>query len=129
MVYTFTTAINDIGELGKAIFQINTLGGAIADPARYPLSAYPHRDYPYLGELQNYWDTDAQTDGRVAAVNRVQEKLHASGIRKHYRNYPSAELPDWADAYYGQEVYAGLQQCKAVYDPANRIAHAQSVRV
>ena len=111
------------------IFQINTLGGAIADPTRYDTAAYPHRDYAYLGELQCYWETDSQTDDRVAQVNAIQKQLQAMGIDRHYRNYPSLDLTDWADAYYGQATYARLQACKQNYDPHDRIGHAQSVRV
>lgn len=111
------------------IFQINTLGGAIADSARQNAAAYPHRAYPWLGELQCYWESDGQTRHRNAQVNVVQKQLQEMGIRRHYRNYPSLELEDWAASYYGREVYAGLQACKRAYDPADRIGHAQSVRV
>ena len=110
------------------IFQINTLGGAIADPALQQAAAYPHRAYPWLGELQCYWDRDSQTDQRVAQVNALQRQLHGMGIRRHYRNYPSLELEDWADAYYGREAHAALQACKRAYDPDDRIGHAQSVK-
>ena len=77
------------------VFQINTLGGAIADPAKVQTAAYPHRAYPYLGELQCYWEQDSQTNNRVAQVNAVQQQLKAMGINRHYRNYPSLELDDW----------------------------------
>lgn len=110
------------------IFQINTLGGAIADPAKQPTAAYPHRMLPYLGELQCYWDKDSQSADRVERVNLVQQQLHAMGISKHYRNYPSLEIKAWADAYYGKPTYANLQRCKRVYDPHDQIGHAQSVK-
>lgn len=111
------------------IFQINTLGGAIADPRKKLSAAYPHRMLPYLGELQSYWDKDSQTDDRVAQVNRVQTQLRAMGIDRHYRNYPSLEIKDWSAAYYSKPVYGELQKCKAVYDPLDRIGHAQSIKV
>jgi hypothetical protein len=46
------------------LFQINTLGGAIADKSKIRTAAYPHRMFGYLGELQSYWENDAAT-GKV----------------------------------------------------------------
>lgn len=109
------------------IFQINTLGGAIADPRQEPLAAYPHRDAPYLGELQCYWHHDSQTPDRIARVQTVQDQLRAMGIDRHYRNYPSAELQNWAAAYYSQPKLAQLRAYKQRYDPANRFRHPQSI--
>ena len=111
------------------VFQINTLGGAIADPAKVQTAAYPHRAYPYLGELQCYWEQDSQTNNRVAQVNAVQQQLKAMGINRHYRNYPSLELDDWSTAYFGRKTYIELRACKRIYDPHDRIGHAQSITV
>lgn len=110
------------------IFQINTLGGAISDEARIAAAAYPHRRFKYLGELQSYWDSDAETGARMSQMAAFQRQLHAMGIKSHYRNYPSLELRDWAKAYYGTENYQRLQRSKQTYDPDGVIAHPQSVR-
>jgi FAD/FMN-containing dehydrogenase len=110
------------------VFQINTLGGAIDDPAKAASAAYVHRGLPYLGELQCYWERDSQTEDRVARVEAVQRQLRDMGIDRHYRNYPSRFFEDWAHAYYGDDTYRGLQWCKNAYDPDDRIGHAQSVR-
>jgi len=110
------------------IFQINTLGGAIADPLKEPFAAYPHRAYAYLGELQCYWDHDSQTPARIAQVHTIQDLLRSMGIDRHYRNYPSAELKDWATAYYSESKLAQLRSCKQRYDPENRFRHPQSIR-
>lgn len=111
------------------LFQINTLGGTIADPALQKTAAYPHRAYPFLGELQCYWDNDRQTQGRVASVNAIQKQLRDMGIDKHYRNYPSTEIENPSIAYYGKTHHEYLQRCKQAYDPSDRIGGAQRVRV
>ena len=103
------------------IFQINTLGGAIV---RGPDSAYPHREYGYLGEIQGYWQRASQRDNLVATVTAVRAAI---GAKAHYRNYPDLGLADWESAYYGPS-YARLRAIKSRFDPENLIRHAQSVR-
>ncbi len=107
------------------IFQVNTLGGAIAEGT----GAYPHRAFPYLGEQQSFWETPAQGVSRILAAGRVQEHLAKAGIKRHYVNYPDRTFADWETAYYGAENYKRLQEIKKVYDPQNRIRHVQSVRL
>jgi hypothetical protein len=111
------------------IFQVNTLGGAIADQSKVESAAYPHRMFGYLGELQCYWENDAATENRVAKLNTIQRKLDKMGITRHYRNYPSLELNNWQVAYYGTANYSRLQRCKLKYDPENLISHQQSIRL
>ena len=106
------------------IFQINTLGGAIS---RGPDSAYPHRQLPYLGEIQSYWEKEAQREKLTRAVIALRQELTESGIRTQYRNYPDLSLPDWENAYYGS-AYGKLREVKRRHDPDNLIRHPQSVR-
>ena len=108
------------------IFQVNTLGGVIADG---PAGAYAHRACGYLGEQQAFWENPAHTPGRMAAAGRIREHLAAAGIRRHYVNYPDLAFRDWETAYYGAENYRRLQGLKQLYDPQNLIRHAQSVRL
>ena len=108
------------------IFQVNTLGGAIADG---PRGAYAHRDCGYLGEQQAFWEDPAHAKSRIAAAGRIREHLAQAGIRRHYVNYPDLAFHDWPTAYYGEENYRRLQGLKRLYDPQNLIRHAQSVRL
>lgn len=108
------------------IFQVNTLGGAIASG---PSAAYPHREFGYLGEQQAFWENPAHAPARIAAAGRIRGHLAQAGIRRHYVNYPDLAFQDWPTAYYGAENYARLQSLKLSYDPQNRIRHAQSVRL
>ncbi|WP_052573374.1 FAD-binding oxidoreductase [Haloferula sp. BvORR071] len=107
------------------IFQVNTLGGAIA---RESESAYPHRAFGFLGELQAYWEKGTMPAKLAAGHATVRQALADAGIRNHYRNYPDSRLSNWGDAYFGNG-YARLQALKARLDPDDRIRHAQSVRL
>ncbi|GDY00883.1 FAD-binding protein [Planctomycetota bacterium] len=109
------------------IFQVNTLGGAIADPAAAAVSSYPHRDRPWLGELQAYWDKPAQKAPLLDAFKKTQNILRVNGITSHYANYPDIAFTDWEQAYYGGN-YERLRAVKRRYDPDNRFRHPQSVR-
>lgn len=99
-----------------AIFQINTLGGAIGTGT----GAFPHRAYPFLGEVQGY------SERSVAVVRAIQDLL--GGVSAHYRNYPDAGFKNWAESYYGAANYERLQRVKRRFDPHNLIRHPQSVR-
>ena len=109
------------------LLQINTLGGAIADPARAAAAAYPHRHFPFLGELQSYYETPAREAAALAAVRALQTLFTAHGIVSHYSNYPDADLPRWDRAYYGDSL-ARLQELKHRLDPRNVFQHPQSLR-
>ncbi|WP_028489881.1 FAD-binding oxidoreductase [Thiothrix lacustris] len=112
----------------NTILQINTLGGAINDPALEATAAYPHRRFGYLGELQTYYDKASQTSTAEQTVREIQGMLTTGGIKAHYRNYPDAELPDWETAYYGKN-HPRLQALKRQFDPHNLIRHPQSVKL
>jgi FAD/FMN-containing dehydrogenase len=114
-----------VRETPGLIFQVNTLGGAIA---RGPDSAYPHREFPFLGELQAYWEKGTIPAKLAAGHAKVREALVAAGIHRHYRNYPDPRLADWPAAYF-PGTYERLQKLKAALDPDDRFRHPQSVRL
>ncbi|WP_367870993.1 FAD-binding oxidoreductase [Luteolibacter sp. Populi] len=114
-----------VRETPGLIFQVNTLGGAIT---RAAASAYPHRGFPFLGELQAYWEKGKIPAKLAAGHASVRQALAAAGIRRHYRNYPDPRLENWQDAYFSG-TYARLQALKAKLDPGDRIRHPQSVRL
>ncbi|MDD5392987.1 MAG: FAD-binding oxidoreductase [Thiothrix sp.] len=110
------------------LLQINTLGGAINNPALESTAAYPHRKFGFLGELQTYYDKPTQTKDAEQVVREIQGMFAAGGIKAHYRNYPDVEIKAWETAYYGAN-YPRLQALKRKLDPDNVIRHPQSVRV
>ena len=109
-----------------AMFQINTLGGKIAEPE--VASSYVHRDYGYLGEVQAYWSKPDREASLLATVAKIQAALKKAGITAHYRNYPDASFEDPLVAYYGEKTLGFLEMLKREYDPENVIRHAQSVK-
>lgn len=114
-----------VRETPGLIFQVNTLGGAIA---RGPDSAYPHREFPFLGELQAYWEKGKIPAKLAAGHAAVRQALADAGIHRHYQNYPDQRLENWTDSYF-TGTYARLQQLKLKLDPDDRIRHPQSVRL
>ena len=110
------------------LFQINTFGGkSVIHEAAY--SAFPYRDYVFIGELQFYWDSPSQESKAVTAVKSFQRLLWQYGVHAHYCNYPDIDLENWMEAYYGKNNYQQLQAIKKIYDPEDRIRHPQSVRL
>lgn len=107
------------------IFQVNTLGGAIA---RGPDSAYRHRAYPYLGELQAYWKKGPIPEKLRIGHAKVRGLLAGAGIHRHYRNYPDPHLDNWETAYF-DDAYPRLQALKAKLDPHDRFRYPQSVKL
>lgn len=110
------------------LFQVNTLGGAIDNPQAEPASCYPHRKFPFLAEVQSYWDTKEQETSAIQGVAQVQTLLAENGVRHHYCNYPDANFEQWPKYYYGEKNYQRLQQLKQKYDPENRFRYPQSIR-
>jgi FAD/FMN-containing dehydrogenase len=121
----FKTMMN--APLKQSLLQINTLGGAINKTGKAETAAYPHRAYPFLGEFQVYYNVAKDTPKAEAIVNTVQQRLTATGIKAHYRNYPDIGLSHWEQAYYGSS-YSRLQKIKQQLDPQNIIRHPQSVK-
>jgi FAD/FMN-containing dehydrogenase len=107
------------------IFQLNTFGPLPSAPD----SAFPHRKFAFIGELQAYWDKPQAADRSIATIARLQRALTASGVRAHYANYVDLDLADWAHAYYGEANYKRLQAIKKRYDPGNVFRHPQSIRL
>jgi hypothetical protein len=108
------------------IYQINTLGGNINQLSFKDTSAYPHRAYPYLSELQTYWDAESQTKKYETAFEEVQSIFRNNHIQTQYRNYPDINFKDWQHAYYG-ENYNRLQQIKQQFDPDNVFGYEQGI--
>ncbi|MFK7909900.1 MAG: FAD-binding protein [Akkermansiaceae bacterium] len=116
-----------VAKVSGTVWQINTLGGAINSPELEKQSVYPHRSYPWLGEIQGYWDKASRADSLISNVAAVQKILADHGIKDHYRNYPDIGFKDHAEAYYDAGLSL-IQKMKNRYDPENTICHPQSVK-
>ena len=122
------TVIQKVHENSGLIMQINTLGGQINNPDFEAKSSFPHRGFPYMGELQAYPNRESQQAPLVEAFDEIQKVFTNHGIDRHYRNYPDINFENWEYAYY-RDNYKRLQQIKKKYDPNNVIWHDQSVKV
>jgi FAD/FMN-containing dehydrogenase len=109
------------------LLSIGTLGGAIDNPEYEKASAFPHRGFHYLSELQTYWKTEEQGKRLITAYKEVRDIFQDNGVSREYINYPDLGFRNWEKAYYGDN-YERLQQVKLKYDPDNTIRHEQSVR-
>ncbi len=119
------------GEVTKAkgiIFQINTLGGAINDDENRLVSAYPHRAFDFLGELQGYYDSPSQEFDILHSFRSIQKLIAENGITAQYCNYPDIEFKNWQQAYYGNN-YKALQLLKKKFDAGNVFRYDQSIEL
>jgi FAD binding domain/Berberine and berberine like len=119
-------AIETVVTTPGMIYQVNTLGGNIVNPAFEAASAFAHRAYPYFSELQTYWDTEKQGVRLMERFKQVQAVFNSNGIAAQYRNYPDMDFANYNSLYYGNN-YPQLQAVKKKYDPDNVIRHEQSI--
>lgn len=117
-----------VGKVSGMVWQMNTLGGAIASPEFEKQSIYPHRRYPYLGEIQGYWEDRQNGNAQMECVASIQRLFSEHGIKDHYRNYPDIGFQNYAEAYYGEGLEL-LRAMKQRYDPDDLIRHPQSVKI
>lgn len=109
------------------IYSIGTLGGAIGKKEFEAVSAYPHRQFTFLGELQAYWEDPAREAHYTTQSRKVIDILEANRVEAEYRNYPSLDFINWQEKYFGANNYSRLQQIKKKYDPDNLFRYEQSV--
>jgi hypothetical protein len=103
----------------------DSLGGKVStvDPAD---TAFWYRKA--LADVQIYSPATAGTrDAKATAIGEVAVGLAKLGIQGGYVNYIDPALPDWANAYYGDNL-PRLRQVAKTYDPNKVFAFAQSVQ-
>jgi hypothetical protein len=79
-------------------------------------------------ELQGYPTHPSQEGAIARATSSILKTTRENGITAQYMSYCSSEFSGWQNAYWC-ENYGRLQEVKKRYDPKDRIAHPQSVRV
>jgi hypothetical protein len=92
-------------------------------------TAFPHRNELFL--IQHLLEADP---GAAAARHEPGRSwlwqswshAHRFGSGGVYPNFPDPELPDWEQAYYGDN-YRRLRHVKAAYDPGNMFRFHQSL--
>ncbi|MES2981165.1 MAG: FAD-binding oxidoreductase [Verrucomicrobiota bacterium] len=116
-----------VADTSGVIWQCNTLGGAIQDPAYTAASVFPHRDCSYMSEIQGYWDDPKREPRVIKTVDDIQTLLANHGIKRHYCNYPDRNFTDPQKSYFGNLDF--LQKIKRQYDPNDVFHHPQGVRL
>ncbi|HEX6404858.1 MAG TPA: FAD-binding oxidoreductase [Pseudonocardiaceae bacterium] len=110
---------------GRTVFVIiDGLGGAISQvgPAD---TAFPHRTA--LGAMQIYLRTSpAQRAAAVTSVAEMRDQLTGVLGGGGYVNYIDAGMPNWAQAYYGDNL-ARLREVAQRYDPDRLFTFPQAI--
>jgi FAD/FMN-containing dehydrogenase len=105
---------------------VGHLGGAIADvPADG--TAYPHRDAPYVININGVDDDPAQDDEIIAWTRATFDALSPFSTGGVYVNFVGNEGEERVRAAYGP-AYDRLAAIKARYDPDNVFSTNQNVR-
>jgi FAD/FMN-containing dehydrogenase len=100
-------------------------GGKVGEIAP-DATAFVHRDALYSIQYYSQWTRATDTPRRMAMSNRVYQAMRPYVSGYAYLNYPDVDLPDYARAYWGDNL-ARLSQVKSKYDPENIFRHGQSV--
>ncbi|TJV18015.1 FAD-binding oxidoreductase [Mesorhizobium sp.] len=123
-----TTLLNQMtGQSSTHIATIlNAYGGAI-DAMGEGESAFPHRrSIKYMIHYYSGWDSAASTQARVAEANAFYRAMRPHVPGKAYVNYIDADLPNWQNAYWGQN-FGRLKAVKRAFDPTNLFHFARSI--
>jgi hypothetical protein len=103
---------------------IDSLGGAVAKPGPAD-TAFWHRKA--LASIQVYSQATPQTrDNAAKSVAEVVSGLAEIGVDGGYVNYIDPALPDWMNAYYGENTQR-LREVAKVYDPGKVFGFAQAI--
>jgi hypothetical protein len=105
---------------------IGQLGGAIADVAS-DATAYPHREAPYIININGVDDDPAHDDEVIAWARGTFDALAPFSTGGVYVNFVGNEGDERVRAAYGP-AYERLARIKARYDPDNVFSTNQNVR-
>jgi FAD/FMN-containing dehydrogenase len=114
--------------VGGIALLCDAYGGKIADVAA-DATAFPRRaGTQFCIQYYSSWARATDTPAHVANVAKVYAAMRPFMPGASYVNYCDLDLPDFATAYWGQNL-ARLSAVKKACDPANVFHHAQSVPV
>jgi FAD/FMN-containing dehydrogenase len=104
---------------------IEPYGGAI-NAAPITLNAFVHRTSDMNVFMDVFWIDDADKPALLSWLDGFMNLIAPYLNGEVYQNYPYRELPNYANAYWGQAL-PQLQQAKARYDPHNLFQFPQGV--
>lgn len=102
-------------------------GGAITDTAP-EASAFAHRSPVALIKYGATWDPgdDVAADSSRRWADETFDVMEPHSSRRSFQNFPDGELPDWATAYFGDNL-ARLIDVKRKYDPDRLFDFRQAI--
>ena len=143
-MYKHLTADPRNPKLGQSLFQIDSYGGAVNDPARIADTAVSQRASGMKLQYQTYW-TDIADDAfhikwiqdfftDVYSGPNVPKAFTGTPYPNEYYegcyiNYPDVDMRRhafWSELYY-PGIYQDLQKTKEAVDPENVFHHAMSI--
>lgn len=112
-----------VGERGLT-FIFDSLGGAVSRISADD-TAFPHRRA--AASIQIYHGVGAEPSAAYRRVDEARDRLGEICGAAAYVNYIDPRLPDWAAAYYGDNL-ARLRRVASAYDPNGVFGFRQAVR-
>ncbi len=101
-------------------------GGSLAEIAT-DATAFAHRNETlFCLQYGSVWSNPADTQEHIDDMRQFYASLRPYMSGGAYVNYCDLDLPDYATAYWGENL-PRLKQIKAAFDPGNVFRHAQSV--
>jgi FAD/FMN-containing dehydrogenase len=115
------------GVAGNSMYVVcDAYGGAMAKIAS-DATAFVHRAGTlFCLQYGSVWTSPADTPKRLDEMRQFYATMRPYVSGAAYVNYCDTDLPDWADAYWGQNL-PRLKQIKSAFDPSNVFRHAQSI--
>ncbi len=92
-------------------------------------TAYVHRQSDFIVEMEASWsplDTPEVVRAQQRWLTDYFRDMQDFVQKESYVNFPSRDLPNWLNAYYGENV-GDLQKVKLQYDPDNIFKFPQSI--
>ncbi|CAE6399150.1 unnamed protein product [Rhizoctonia solani] len=114
---------------GKAYLTWVHVGGKAAEVGAKDTAFY-WRDASYVSYLKLQWYNRHATNAMIDYVRKVKQKLLPYTLqgKAAYVNFTDPTIPNWQDAYYGDN-YPRLQQVKKDWDPDNFFRFEQSIEL
>lgn len=111
--------------IGAVNLNFEAVGGKASEPHSGE-TAYPHRSAQTIIHLTKTVLPHQHRASMIAAMDEVTRSLDQYSTGGTYVNYPEGDLPNWAVAYWGENLRQ-LVDVKRRIDPENVFRHGQSI--